>query len=101
MNSNLTLVTGIWDLKRDQAGEGFKRPFSHYTENFVKLLRTEANMVVYIEKQHEDLVWQNRNKENTRVIIKEVDSFKNDSVLTEEKVSNLMKIQLLVSELQK
>lgn len=30
-----------------------------------------------------------------------LDSFKNDSLLTEEKVSNLMKVQLLVSELQK
>ena len=30
-----------------------------------------------------------------------LDSFKNDSALTEEKVSNLMKVQLLVSELQK
>ena len=24
MNKNLTVVTGIWDLKRHQAGQGFK-----------------------------------------------------------------------------
>ena len=34
MNKNLTVVTGIWDLKRPQAGQGFKRAFSHYKACF-------------------------------------------------------------------
>ena len=73
---NLTVVTGIWDLKREQAGDGFKRPFSYYIDNFVKLLQTDVNMSVYIEKQYEDIVWKNRKPENTRVYIKEVEEFK-------------------------
>ena len=42
--NNLTIVTGIWDLKRDQAGEGFKRPFQHYIDNFIKLLKKDVNI---------------------------------------------------------
>ena len=82
MNTNskdkgdLTIVTGIWDLKRSEAGEGFKRPFSHYVENFVKLLKTDVNMYIYIEKEYEDLVWEHRSVENTYVHIKEVEEFK-------------------------
>lgn len=75
-NRNLTVVTGIWDLKRHQAGEGFKRPFQHYIDNFVKLLQTDVNMAIFIEKQYEDIVWQYRKKENTRVYIKEVGDFR-------------------------
>ncbi len=75
--NNLTVVTGIWDLKRDQAGDGFKRPFQHYIDNFIKLLQVDVNMSIYIEQQYESIVWQNRKPENTRVYIKEVEEFKN------------------------
>ena len=51
MNKNLTVVTGIWDLKRHQAGQGFKRAFSHYIENFKKLLKTDYNLLIFIEKE--------------------------------------------------
>lgn len=77
MSKNITFVTGIWDLRRDNAGEGFKRPFQHYIDNFIKLLQADVNMSVYIEKKYEDLVWQHRKKENTRVYIKEIDEFVN------------------------
>jgi hypothetical protein len=73
---NLTIVTGIWDLNRSQAGEGFKRPFSHYTDNFKRLLETDIPMLVYIEEEHEHIVWECREKENTQVRIKEVSDFK-------------------------
>lgn len=75
MSKNITFVTGIWDLRRDSAGEGFKRPFQHYIDNFVKLLQADINMSIYIEKKYEDIVWQHRKKENTRIYIKEVDEF--------------------------
>ena len=39
---NLTVVTGIWDINRAEAGEGFKRPFDHYINNFNKLLSKET-----------------------------------------------------------
>ena len=78
MNNNITFVTGIFDLGRNNAGEGFKRPFTHYIIKFTELLRAlkDYNLVVYIEKQYEDIVWQNRESFNTQVRIKEIEDFK-------------------------
>ena len=72
----ITIVTGIWNLNRKAAGEGFKRPFSFYIDNFKKLLEVDVPMIVYIEKQYEHIVWEIRDKENTDVHIKEVEDFK-------------------------
>jgi len=76
-NNNLTVVTGIWDLRRDEAGEGFKRPFSHYLNKFVELLKTDINLAIFIESKYEDIVWKYRDRSNTVVYIKEVDDFRN------------------------
>lgn len=78
MESNITIVTGIWDLQRDQAGEGFKRPFTHYKENFAKLLKADVPMIVFVEKELEGFVWQYRNRDNTEVKIKDANAFKNN-----------------------
>ena len=78
MKKNTTIVTGIWNLGRENAGEGFKRPFSHYIERFKDLLSAlhEYKVVVYIEEEHKDLVKGFCNPDNTIIRIKETDSFK-------------------------
>jgi hypothetical protein len=78
MNNNITLVTGIFDLGRSNAGEGFKRPFAHYILKFSELLRSlkDYNIVVYIEEKYKDVVLQNRDLCNTIIRIKEVEDFK-------------------------
>jgi len=78
MKKNTTIVTGIWNLGRENAGEGFKRPFSHYIERFKDLLSAlhEYKVVVYIEEEHKDLVKSFCNPDNTIIRIKETDSFK-------------------------
>lgn len=76
-NKNITLVTGIWDLKRENAGEGFQRVFSHYVRHFQKLLASEYNLVIFIDPEHENIVWESgRTKENTFVIHKPAEYFK-------------------------
>lgn len=45
--SDLTIVTGIWDLGRDRAGDGFERSFDHYTTKFAELLQADVPMVVF------------------------------------------------------
>jgi len=76
--NNITLVTGIWDLGRNNAGEGFKRPFSHYIVKFTELLTSlkDYNLVIYIEDKYKDLVNSLRQPHNTVIRIKETDSFK-------------------------
>ncbi len=69
MSSNTTLVTGIWDLGRDNISEGWSRDFDHYIENFKKLLIScgDINMIVFIDPKHEHIVWDNRSADNTVV----------------------------------
>ncbi len=74
--SKTTIVTGIWDLKRDTLADSFKRPFSHYTDKLIDLLKTDAPMIVYVDPEYESLVWEHRSEENTQVIAKAAEEFK-------------------------
>ena len=64
MSKNTTIVTGIWDLKRGELSEGWGRDFSHYIQNFEKLLLTlqNINLAIFIDPENEDIVWKHRNK---------------------------------------
>jgi hypothetical protein len=76
MNNDITFVTGLWDIGRNNAGEGFKRDFnSHYVENFKHLLKLDINLVIYCGASLAETVWQHRQPNNTKVIIKEVEEF--------------------------
>lgn len=73
--SNLTIVTGIWNIGRDNAGEGFKRPFEHYINNLNKLLISlkDSNVLVYIEDQYKNDITVSSNH---RVYIRDIEWFK-------------------------
>jgi FkbM family methyltransferase len=90
--NNITLVTGIFDLGRDNAGEGFKRPFTHYIVKFIELLKAlkDYNVVVYIESKYKDLVADIRPTHNTVFRIKEIDEFRSLFPFYNE-VSNIRK----------
>ena len=73
---NSTIVTGIWDLGRGSAKEGWDRKFDHYVSNFRKLLSAkELPMCIFIDPFLEDMVWEIRDKENTKVIHHSKDQF--------------------------
>lgn len=66
---NSTIVTGIWDLGRSEAKEGWSRSFDHYISNFKRLLQLDKiPMCIFIDPAIENVVWEIRSKENTRVI---------------------------------
>lgn len=69
-NNNLTIVTGLWNINR------VGRSFDHYIENFNKFLEIEANMLIYIPKELEHIVWDKRSKHNTYVKVYELDDVK-------------------------
>lgn len=77
MSKNTTIVTGIWDLNRGDLSEGWGRDFSHYTKHFEKLLITlqNINLAIFIDPEHEDIVWKHRNRENTVVYHHSKDQF--------------------------
>ena len=75
----VTLVTGIWDIKRDELTEGWSRKFDHYLNHLDNLLKTDSNFIVYVESKYANWVWERRSKENTIVIERELEWFKGNT----------------------
>jgi hypothetical protein len=78
---SVTIVTGIWDIKRDSLSEGWSRSFQHYLNNLEKLLKTPTNFIIFIESQYEDWVWERRDKSNTVVLVRELDWFRSNEFI--------------------
>lgn len=73
---DVTVVTGLWDLKRNDLSGWAHRSFEAYKENFFKLLKADIPMCIFVPKELEEEVWNIREKYNTRVYIKENEDFK-------------------------
>lgn len=66
--SNITLVTGLWNIGRENLEEGWSRSFSHYLEKFEQLLKVEENLIIFGEEELEKFVWERREQSNTQFI---------------------------------
>lgn len=76
--NKLTLVTGLWNIKRDSLVEGWSRSFEHYLEKFKQLLAVENNMIIFGEQDLESFVFEHRSRNNTQFIVRSQDWFKNE-----------------------
>jgi hypothetical protein len=74
----LTLVTGLWDIKRESLTEGWSRSFDHYKEKFAQLLKVENNLIIFGEPELESFVWEHRKKDNTQFIVRNQSWFVNN-----------------------
>ena len=63
-NSKLTIVTGLWNIKRDELTEGWSRSYEHYLEKFTQLLDVDCNMIIFGDAELEVLYSQ---KEVTKI----------------------------------
>jgi len=85
----VTVVTGIWDIKRSELSDGWNRSYVHYLDNLKKLMKTEDNMIIFIESKYKEFVENNRSKHNTYIIVKELEWFKSN----EDIYYNIQKIR--------
>lgn len=76
LNSQITIVTGLWDMGREGIPDNFKRPYTHYKEKFAELLKAPVNMVIYASKEDEEFIWTYRSPSNTMIKITELEEFK-------------------------
>ena len=77
--SKVTLVTGLWNIKRDELSEGWKRGFEeHYLPKFEQLLKCEENMIIFGDKELEQFVFKHRTSENTLFIRRNLEWFKGE-----------------------
>jgi FkbM family methyltransferase len=76
-NSKITLVTGLWDIKRSSLSNGWERSFEdHYIPKFIELLKVPCNLIVYGDDNLKNLVFEHRSEENTLFINRSKDWFK-------------------------
>lgn len=73
---NLTIVTGLWDIKRDTLSNSFNRSFQTYLDRFEELLKIEHPMVIFTESKLVPFIESRRSMANTRIFVKEVDDLK-------------------------
>jgi hypothetical protein len=74
----ITLVTGLWNIRRDSLTEGWSRTFDHYLEKFEQLLQVDNPMIIYGDEELRSFVMVRRNPENTLFVARSQDWFKND-----------------------
>lgn len=76
MTSNITLVTALYDINREALKDGFKRNFSHYLENFKKLLKLDHPIIIFCDPSLNSFIWKHRSKTNTNIINKTLEDIK-------------------------
>jgi len=73
MDINYTIVSGLWNINR--TGRDFK---SHYLPRFIEFLQIKSNMILFLPKELEEIVWEHRSQKNTFVKILELEDIKNN-----------------------
>lgn len=76
--SKITLVTGLWNIKRDSLSEGWSRTFDHYLSKFKQLLEVDNNMIIFGDPELEKFVFQYRKHDNTQFVGRSQEWFKNE-----------------------
>jgi len=72
----ITLVTGLWDIGRDNLSDGWSRSYNHYIDKFKKLLQVDCDMIIYGDYELSKIVNEIRNPDNTQFIERNVEWFK-------------------------
>ena len=76
--NNITLVTGLWNIKREELSEGWSRSFQHYLDKFEQLLKVENPMIIFGDSELESFVFERRNHDNTLFVNRSQEWFKNE-----------------------
>jgi hypothetical protein len=75
--SNITLVTGIWDIGRGELTEGWSRSYQHYLDKFEQLLKVEENLIIFGDEELREFVFTRRDSSNTQFIHRPLSWFTN------------------------
>lgn len=77
MNNNITLVTGLWDIKRNELNDGWGRDFEgHYLRNFKEYLKIPYNLIIFGDRNLRKFVEENKTHDNIQFIERDLSWFK-------------------------
>jgi hypothetical protein len=74
----ITLVTGLWNIGRDNLQEGWSRSYQHYLDKFSQLLDVNENLIIFGDEELKQFVFKKRNETNTQFILRDINWFKNN-----------------------
>lgn len=66
--SKITLVTGLWDIGRNNLNDGWSRSYETYLEKFSQLLELDINLIIYGDDSLREFVFNKRNSNNTQFV---------------------------------
>tara|TARA_Y100000389_G_scaffold203195_1_gene250854 strand:- start:198 stop:2054 length:1857 start_codon:yes stop_codon:yes gene_type:complete len=73
-----TIVTGLWNLKRNEELNDGRNFTDHYLTMFDEFLKMPMNLFIYVPKELEEFVRSRRSEKNTFIKILELDELKNN-----------------------
>lgn len=85
---NATLVTGLWNIKRESLSEGWSRSFQHYLNKFEELLKVDCNLIIFGDSELQKFVSERRQDINTQFILRDISWFNNDFFSEIQKIRN-------------
>jgi hypothetical protein len=83
----ITLVTGLWDIKRSELSDGWNRSFNHYLNKFEQLLNVENDLIIFGDEELKKFVSERRYDKNTQFIVRDKEWFK--STLPYDKIQEI------------
>lgn len=76
--TNLTLVTGLWDIKRDELSKGWGRSYEeHYLNKFKEFLKIPYNLIIFGDSNLKKFVDENKTHDNIHFIERDLSWFSN------------------------
>ena len=77
-DKKVTLVTGLWNIRRDSLTEGWSRSYDHYLQKFSQLLEVKENLIIFGDEELENFVFSRRSSENTQFVRRDLSWFRNN-----------------------
>jgi FkbM family methyltransferase len=78
LTTNITFVTGLWDIGRSNLDARWSRKYQDYLDNFSKLLKADINMIIFGDAELEQFVWKHRHIDNTMFVLRGISWFVNN-----------------------
>lgn len=76
--SEITIVTGLWDIGRGNLSNDWERSIKQYYTKFSELLKIEENMIIFGDESLQKFVMERRESHNTQFILRSTDWFQNN-----------------------
>ena len=78
IENKTTLVTGLWEIGRDQLQDGWSRNFQHYLNKLEELLKLDNNLIIFGDETLKNFVFERRTPENTQFVQRDLTWFVNN-----------------------